>query len=723
VNSRRSLQRDASSKKEFFSRRNRISPSLERNTTQSALSRLALHRKSSLKAKLAAHSKRENDLTTEIAVLRSELDKIRNEENKLLVNKTAVVENQALEISRLDSMLKQTLEELKLARENVRNKGEHDGVLVAEISILKRQVNEKNKKLEEMKEEMKHKSTEIEGLKKRGLLEARRLEASANEVSSQSISFSQENQKLKEQLLRAKKVHEETENKMFELQAEYSLQAAQLKSLKEKLELQKNQVSLTVQLEETQAKNSELRLKLIESEKDRQLLKERADQTTVGTHDWERKLAEKERSLNTNLQIINELEKRIEHFEKKEKAADNPSTQVDHLRTLLEHKVEDMKILEDQNHKLKAQNEGLQDKLEQLKQKVAMIHDEVRLSKQQMASSLGNESAKAEWNEISTKAPGFGLVVPKVRQNMAENELSGEENSADQPARFGFSDTNMGSSFNRAMVRVRGDELQAGRSISDNESQASTLGDHKEQKMISTQPTPKPESSSLDRRLRGLEELVKVLERENLLLVRKFETSRREVATLNDQYDEMAKKLREAQLKKVEQESEVSTIKSVVEEKEKVISSLKAEITSLSKEKEVFLARLRQEEELGAGVSRDREWHEALHRLNTDMQKKDSGIGQLTEEISNLKYLIGKLQAENSHIPELENEVIVLRSKLDKADERVSTAERDAQMVKDQIKRLAKQQVRSEEEEWTSNEEARRQAEQRAVDFDDPRTS
>jgi chromosome segregation ATPase len=685
--------------------------------TLNAQSRFDLVRKGSMKSKIVSLTKREAELVGEVSVLRTELEKIRNEENKLLVNKAAVVESQAQEITRLESLLNQTTEELRMIRENSRIKIDHDGVFNAEMSILKKQVNEKNKKIEEMKEDVKAKTTEIDNLKKRCNLESRKLEASMVEVSAQTVGISHENQKLKDLLARTRKSHEETENKLFELQADYMLQGSQLKSLKERLEGEKSQSSLENQLEDAHSKNSELRFKIIEIEKDRLALKERIEQKDTGSADWEKRLLEKERALNTNLQIIDELEKRINHYEKKERAGDNPTKQVDHLRTLLAHKVEDVKVLEDQNQKLKSQNENLQDKLEQLKQKVTLIHEEVRLSKQQVNSSLGNDTGKLDWLPKSTQSPDFGMET-KVNLNIGEHELSGEENVDNLAAKYGFSDANLTSSFNRAMARLRNEDLQAGRSVSDSESQASTFGDQREQKKLrapALQETVKITDHGLDHKLRGLEELVRVLERENLLLVRKFESSRREISALNDNIDELTRKLRDCHVKNEELLGEIQGWKAKVDEKDRHITSLDQEKVVVTKEKDVYLTRLRQEEEMGPGVSRDQEWHEALKRINKESQKKDKDIDQLSEEIGNLKYLIGKLQAENSRVPDLENETIVLRAQLAKADERLFAAERESKSVHEQLKRLAKHQIRSEDEDWAMSENARREAEERAV--------
>lgn len=649
--------------------------------------------------------------------LRSELENIRNEENKLLVNKAAVVESQALEIVRLDSLLKQTVEELRATRDNARNKNEHDGVFVAELSILKRQVNEKNKKIEEMKDDLKARAAEIEGLKKRSVLESRRLEASAAEVTTQTASLSYENQKLKDQLTKSKKAQEDIENKLFELQADYMLQASQFRTLKERLESEKSQTSLTVQLEETQSKNAELRLKIIEIEKERLVLKERVEKTDFTSSEWEKKLLEKDRALSTNLQIIDELEKRIEHYEKKDRSGDNPARQVEQLRALLAHKGDDMKVLEDQNQRLKAQNEALQEKLDQLKQKVTLIHDEVRLSKQQTSITPGYDTGKMDWFTKKTEALEMNMDK-KIDLNIADLQFNHEENLGNSGAKFGFTEANLTSSFNRAMENLRGEELQAGRSVIDTESQASILGEQKEVKASGTiirDETIRMPSQSVSGKLKGLEELVKVLERENLLLVRKFEASRRETSELNDRNDDLARKLREGKLKIEELITQIESLRLRADERDRSIAVLNEEKAALNREKEILLERLRQEEEMGPGVSRDLEWNDALQRLKVEVKAKDREISLLKNEIIELNHVLGKLREENQVISELESDVISLKAKLHNADEQLIVAEREAATARDQMKRLAKEQVRSENEQLVYNEQARKEAELKAV--------
>ena len=63
-------------------------------------------------------TKRESDLVSEVRILRSELDILRGEENKLLINKTKVIEAQSMELSRLESLLRQATDELRSSKDN-----------------------------------------------------------------------------------------------------------------------------------------------------------------------------------------------------------------------------------------------------------------------------------------------------------------------------------------------------------------------------------------------------------------------------------------------------------------------------------------------------------------------------------------------------------------------------------------------------------------------------
>lgn len=703
-------------------------------------------------------TKRESDLVSEVRILRSELDTLRTEENKLLINKTKVIETQSMELSRLESLLKHATEELRGYKENNYNRGEQDGVLVAELRILKSQVNEKNKKLEEMKDELKIKVAEGEGLKKRMILETKRLEANSAEASSQAISLSQENTKLKEQIFKLRKSQEASENRVFELQADIAMQSAQVKTMKDRLQVEGSSGSVKAQLKEVQEKNAELRKKLIESEKERTHIKEQMLEIRSNEAKIEASLAEKERSLDTNLRIINELEKRIDHYHKKEDHSENSHNELDHVRTLLAQRMNDMSALEKENETLKSQNEILHGKLDQLKQKVSLIHDEVRLSKQQMTSSIGSGPNTSHWPVGLANDTGLGHFEHKYDPYTAQRGLSEESKKLTESNEGSNVDGDHDSSFNKAMAKANGDVLQAGITPSQTISRVSGVVDpleselkldlklkeialhvenskltqsHTSSKQQISRPSPqmtgsanqtaqsmynssvvdpnmqtvqKSQSASSnfglgDRmvgRMSSLEELVKVLERENLLLVRKFETSRKEVGQKNDQIDKAQGLIREAKLREEELKGTIESWKAKVLDRERVINQLHYDLEKITKEKDVYLARLREEEELGPGVTRDREWHAALYRMNEEADTRNREIERLKEENRLILQHTEKLKEGLASYDELENENITLRAKIEKLEERVLLAEREATHAEEQLKRLAQEQVQAE---------------------------
>lgn len=703
-------------------------------------------------------TKRESDLVSEVRILRSELDILRGEENKLLINRTKVIEAQSMELSRLESLLRQATNELRSSKDNTQNRGEQDGVLVAELRILKSQVNEKNKKLEEMKDELKMKVTEGESLKKRIMHETKRLEANSVEASSQAVCLSQENTKLKEQIFKLKKSQESTENKVFELQADLAMQSAQVKTMKDRLKIEGNSGSVRIQLKEAQEKNSELRQKLIESDKERSHLKEQLVDMKSVEGDWESKLAEKERSLNTNLQIIDELEKRIDRFQKRADKSDNSSNELDHVKSLLAQRIEDMNVIEKDNESLKSENEQLLSKLEQLKQKVSLIHDEVRLSKQQMTSSIGSGQLTSQWPAGLTTNPGLGQFENKYDTYSGIQGLSEDSKKLSVSQAGSQAGHDQDSSFNKAMIRANGDVLQAGVTPSQTASRISVQADHlevdskldlklkeialhvetskraqvenssqlKSSKQsiemtatvsqsanslansatidVNMQTVQKSQSSTSnfgvgDRmigRMSSLEELVKVLERENLLLVRKFEASRKEVNQKNDQIDNNQSVLREFKLREDELYSNIEVWKSKVQDREREVNKLQYEVSQLIKEKDTYLARLREEEELGPGVTRDREWHDALFRMNEDAEKRNREIERLREQNKLILEHAQRLEEKAAALEELENTNIILKAKMEDLQEKIAMAEDEANYAKEQLRRIAQDQVKSE---------------------------
>lgn len=712
-------------------------------------------------------TKRESELVNEVKILRNELDNMREEENKLLISKSKTVDQQAVEIARLENLLKQKTDELKIALISSKSIGESDGVLVAEISILKRQVNEKNKKLEDMKDELKLKTAEIEGLKKRVVIESKRIDTNHAEALSHSATLTQENIKLKEQLSKAKKAVEDNENKVFELQAEVSVQASKLKSYKDRLEVESSSTGLRSQITELQSKNAELRQRLIETDKEREHYKEKATQIESTESDLRAQLAEKDRILTTNSDIINQLEKKIDLLQKGHPQGTAPSNKdIDHLRLLLGQRIEDMKILESENETLKSENRVLYTKLASLKQKVAMIHQEVKVTQnQQGTGNFGSNGMSVDWR----KAPGiiqpgsfdkkFGFL-PEGTGNLEENKRMTESMERSN------GDHDEDSSFNRAMARANGDNLQAGLTPSNSQSQVGQQQAGLNEpdrtdinidvkldeinKFLSSMRVPNLEShsktselkdscqmtqtvkgsnisSSADQfssntlhrespgstqygmgdrivgRMSSLEELIKVQERENLLLVRKFEASRREVAEITNQCDQLNSQIRECKLREDELLNSIEAYKEKVTQREKLFNKLEFERDKLAKENEIYLARLRQEEEMGSGVTRDREWHEALFRLNQEQQNKDLEIMRLKEDKAMLADHIESLQSEIDRAREMENKNMSLKLKLEDLEQRVILAEREANHYQDQLKRLAKNQVLTEIEEQNSS--------------------
>jgi chromosome segregation ATPase len=377
-----------------------------------------------LKTIIGSLSKKESEQANEISALRAEIEALREGENKLLISKTLLAENQAMEIHRLKEVYKAAIEELEASKEKTRIKSDQESVFTAELGILKKQVNEKNKRMEELKEEVKSKVTEVESLKKRLAQEAQRFDERSKDVNNHTQLLMKENQKLKEQITSfnaetkfsnqrgsmeneklkeeisiLKKAVEEAENKQFEYQSDYNLLKIQHKNLQDRLEIEKSSLSDKGHLEEVQTKNAELRMKIIEVGKEKILAEERTAEAKRDADELVGKLHDKERTIKTNLKIIEELEQRVQQLESLKRDSETKEKQMGHLRNSLTEKTEELQQAKQENGKLLEENNTLQQSIETLRVKVESIQQEMAKSK--LTSSVAQPNASNNVKQAS----------------------------------------------------------------------------------------------------------------------------------------------------------------------------------------------------------------------------------------------------------------------------------------------------------------------------------
>jgi predicted nucleic acid-binding Zn-ribbon protein len=351
---------------------------------------LESNRTKELRAKITNHLKKENEMHSEIAALRKELEKLRNEESQLIANKTLVIENQAREIKRLETFNQKTIDAWNDLKDDSKNKSEQEGVFAAEITIMKKQINEKNKRIDDIKEELKNKQGEIEGLKKRLLIESKKQESSTVDTSNYVNQLTQEISKSRETAARTKKEKDDLEDEKFRLHA-------QLSDLAHKLSLatqipNKNQdvEELQLEIQKIQNKNSELRLKIIEHDNEKAMWKLSGTEHANEVSKLKSLMEQREQELKKNLQIVNEYEKKLNNLEKENKSLESRVGETADQREELKRKNEKIEKQREEIKELSEDNTALQAKFEELKVKVALIHLEVQQSKNSTGNMDGN---------------------------------------------------------------------------------------------------------------------------------------------------------------------------------------------------------------------------------------------------------------------------------------------------------------------------------------------
>jgi predicted nucleic acid-binding Zn-ribbon protein len=371
---------------------------------------------------------------SEIAALRKELEKLRNEENQLIASKILIIENQAREIKRLETFNQKTVEAWNDMKDDSKNKTEQEGVFAAEITIMKKQINEKNKRIDDIKEEVKNKQGEIEGLKKRLLLESKKQESSTVDTSNYVNQLTQEITKSREIASRTKKEKEDLEDEKFRLHAQLSDLAHKLSLATQIPNKNEDVEELRQEIQKIQNKNSDLRMKIIEHDKEKEMWKLSATDHVNEISRLKSTMEQREQELKRNLQIVNEYEKKINHLEKENKSLESQATETTDQREELKRKNEKIERQREEMKEVTEENRALQAKFEELKVKVALIHLEVQQSKNSTgvleANTVKNNTSK-QFDPLNTRFdmtggfPNTGLEGNLVEVN---NEFEMELN-------------------------------------------------------------------------------------------------------------------------------------------------------------------------------------------------------------------------------------------------------------------------------------------------------